>query len=365
MFYAACMKKFWINLLKPKSGHAKWLIFITLILVLVLGAAGHLDIVKQYLDTDRLTLRVGDFEMSAYAILISVSTVAVMFWSAAIFLEFIEARIRAISSLRATSRTLILKIINIIVYVIAFLFSLDMVGIDLKALTIFSGALGIGLGFGLQKIASNFISGLILLLERAIEVGDLVELADGTFGFIRKARARYMLIETFDGKEILVPNEDFIVSRVVNWTFTSTQGRVTLDIGVSYDADVELAKNLILEAAREHPRCISNPDPKCFLMNFGDSSVNFTLHFWVDDITYGRLEPHSEVMFGIWNKFQEHDIEIPFPQRDLHIKSMPENALQDGHVKAVKPPKQKKGASAKSTSEKSAKKAERSGEGDQ
>lgn len=348
MFYAACMKKFWMNLLKPKSGHAKWLIFATLVVVLLLGTAGHLGVIKQYLDTDQLTVHIGDFKMSAYAILISVSTVAVVFWSAAILLEFIEARVRSITSLRATSRTLILKIINIIVYVIAFLFSLDMVGIDLKALTIFSGALGIGLGFGLQKIASNFISGLILLLERAIEVGDLVELADGTFGFIRKARARYMLIETFDGKEILVPNEDFIVSRVVNWTFTSTQGRVSLNIGVSYDADVDLARELILEAAREHPRCINNPDPKCFLMNFGDSSVDFTLHFWVDDITYGRLEPHSEVMFAIWHKFKENGIEIPFPQRDLHIKSMPDKALVEGTVTAVDAPKKKKAAAKKS-----------------
>ncbi|HCQ71433.1 MAG TPA: mechanosensitive ion channel protein MscS, partial [Rhodospirillaceae bacterium] len=150
MFYAACMKKFWMNLLKPKSGHAKWLIFATLVVVLLLGTAGHLGVIKQYLDTDQLTVHIGDFKMSAYAILISVSTVAVVFWSAAILLEFIEARVRSITSLRATSRTLILKIINIIVYVIAFLFSLDMVGIDLKALTIFSGALGIGLGFGLQ-----------------------------------------------------------------------------------------------------------------------------------------------------------------------------------------------------------------------
>lgn len=338
MFYPYRMKTFWMNLVKPKSGHAKWLIFITLVVMIVLGAAGHLEVVKQYLDTERFTVRLGDFNMSVYGILSALASVAVVFWSAAILVEFIEGRVRSITTLRATSRTLILKIIHIVVYVVAFLLSLDMVGIDLKALTIFSGALGIGLGFGLQKIASNFISGLILLLERAIEVGDLVEMSDGTFGFIRKARARYMLLETFDGKEILVPNEDFIVSRVVNWTFTNAKGRVEINVGVSYGADVDLARDLILQAANEHPRCIQDPSPKCFLRNFGDSSVDFVLHFWVDDITVGRWEPHSEVMFAIWHKFKENGIEIPFPQRDVHIKG------SDGVEALAAPPKQRKKA---------------------
>jgi small-conductance mechanosensitive channel len=198
---------------------------------------------------------------------------------------------------------------------------LDFVGIDLTTLTVFSGAVGIGLGFGLQKIASNFISGLILLMEKSIEEGDLIELADGTFGFVRRASARYTLVETFDSKEILVPNEDLITSRVVNWTFSNSSARVELEIGVSYHSDIELARDLILQAAAEHPRCAVTPEPACFLRTFGDSSVNFTLHFWVDDVTEGRWHPHSEVMFEVWRKFKDSGIEIPFPQRDLHIRS--------------------------------------------
>lgn len=314
------MTNFWKTLLKPKSGHAKWLIFATLIVVLGLGAAGHLELVKEYLDTKQLTFKIGDFQMSAYGLLSACASVAVVFWSAAILSDFAENRIWRIRSLKSSSRALILKIVQIIIYFIAFLFAMDMVGIDLKALTIFSGALGIGLGFGLQKIASNFISGLILLLERAVEQGDMIELNDGTFGFIRKARARYMLVETFDGKEILVPNEDFIVNRVVNWTFSNNRGRVEIAVGVSYGADIELAQRLILEAARENPRTMNDPAPQCYLRNFGDSSVDFILHFWVDNIIEGRWQPQSEVMFSIWNKFKDNNIEIPFPQRDVHIK---------------------------------------------
>ena len=223
--------------------------------------------------------------------------------------------------MRSASRSLVLKLVQIFIYFIAFILSLDIIGIDLTTLTVFGGALGIGLGFGLQKISSNFISGLILLMEKSVEEGDLIELTDGTFGFIRKVSARFTLVETFDGKEILVPNEDFITSRVVNWTYSNPHGRVEIPVGVSYGSDIEKAKQLILEAAKEHPRCVSEPEPQCFLRNFGDSSVDFILHFWVADVVQGRWGPQSEVMFSIWNKFAENGIEIPFPQRDLHLKT--------------------------------------------
>jgi len=215
---------------------------------------------------------------------------------------------------------LVLKLAQIVIYLVAFLVGLDFVGIDLTTLTVFSGAVGIGLGFGLQKIASNFISGLILLMEKSIEEGDLIELSDGTFGYIRRASARYTLVETFDSKEILVPNEDLITSRVVNWTFSNSSARIEIELGVSYDSDIDLAHDLIIAAARENPRCAIAPEPACFLRSFGDSSVNFTLHFWVEDVTLGRWPTQSEVMFSIWRKFKDNGIEIPFPQRDLHIK---------------------------------------------
>ncbi len=314
------MANIWLKIIKPGRSAAKWLLFMVLIGIVAAAYLGYLDSVRTVLDTPALTLRIGSFGLSAYTLLSSLIAIALVFWTTAIIVDTVEHRISRLQSLRAANRALVLKLAQIVIYLIAFLVGLEFVGIDLTTLTVFSGAVGIGLGFGLQKIASNFISGLILLMEKSIEEGDLIELSDGTFGFVRRASARYTLVETFDSKEILVPNEDLITSRVVNWTFSNASARVEVEVGVSYHSDIDLANELILAAAREHPRCATHPEPACFLRSFGDSSVNFTLHFWVEDVTLGRWPPHSEVMFSIWRKFKEHGIEIPFPQRDLHIK---------------------------------------------
>lgn len=331
------MANIWLDILKPKGIYAKWLIIGALTLIVIMSAQGHFEILRQYLDTKELTFSIGKFSISAYGILRALITVILLFWAAAIITEFAERRVGKMRKMRAANRTLLQKLLYIAIYFIAFLMALHVIGIDLTTLTVFGGALGIGLGFGLQKIASNFMSGLILLFEKSIEEDDLVELADGTFGFIRKSRARYTLIETPDGREILVPNEDLIISRVTNWTYSSKKGRIEIIVGVSYDADIERAQKLMIEAAKEHPSCIEDPPVMCFLRNFGESSVDFTLHFWIDDVTLGRWTPQSEVMFTIWKKFKKNNIEIPFPQRDLHIKSSDLNeAKKPAAKKAVK-----------------------------
>ena len=309
------------TLLKPRAWIAK-----VLILLLVLGIAAlvyfdYLDPVITFLSSDALTLEVGNLKISAYLAIKSVITIVILFWATGIFSEFGETRINNLKSINPSNKSLITKAFQILIYFLAFVIGLDILGIDLTALAIFSGAVGIGVGFGLQKITSNFISGIILLFEKSIENEDLVELTDGTYGFVRHTSARYTLIETFDGKEIMIPNEDFITNRVTNWTFSNNNGRVEILIGVSYDSDIEKARELILQAATEHPRCVDEPEPACYLIDFGDSSVNFQLFFWVSDVTEGRLEPRSDVLRSIWRKFAEHNIVIPFPQRDLHIKN--------------------------------------------
>ncbi len=315
------MKDFWLRLLQPKGFQAKLLVILLLAVILYLGAAGYLEVIKTYTDTETLSFRLGEHRVSLYDCLKSVSILVLVFWIASLATDFAANRINQFTRLRAANRTLLLKAAQIGIYILSFLLALNILGIDLTTLTIFSGALGIGLGFGLQKIASNFISGIILLLEKSVEQDDLVEMCDGTTGYIRKANARFTLIETFDGKEVMVPNEDFIVSRVVNWTYSNTSGRVEIPIGVAYGSDIEKARDLILEAAAEHPSCTEEPAPYCYLRNFGDSSVDFLLHFWVADVTKGRWKPQSEVMFNIWHKFKAHGIEIPYPQRDLHLKT--------------------------------------------
>jgi small-conductance mechanosensitive channel len=315
------MKKPWLSIIKPKGALAKYFFFAVLAVIIGLGASGYLDVIKANTDTDTLSIGISDYNISLYDVIKGVSILILIFWTAAIITDFAGNRINKFTHIRAANRSLIVKTAQIAIYFISSLLALDILGIDLTTLTVFSGALGIGLGFGLQKITSNFFSGIILLLEKSVEQDDLVEMSDGIIGFVRKSSARYTIIETFDGREIIVPNEDFIVSRVINMTYSNTRGRVEIPIGVAYSSDIEQARDIILEAARTHPSSIEEPAPACYLRNFGDSSVDFVLHFWVGDVTLGRWRPQSEVMFEIWRQFKQHGIEIPFPQRDLHLRT--------------------------------------------
>lgn len=315
------MNKLWTALLKPQAWIAKVLLIVFVVGFFSLGFLDYLQPIKVFLDSDGLSFKIGETRFSAYLVIKAIITIVMLFWLTGIFSEFGEKRIKTIKGIKASNKALITKAFQIFVYFFGFIIGLDVLGIDLTALAIFSGAVGIGIGFGLQKITSNFISGLILLFEKSVENDDLVELADGTYGFIRHTGARYTLIETFEGKEIMIPNEDFITNRVTNWTFSNSKGRVEINIGVSYESDIEKAMELILEAAKEHPRCVDDPEPTCYLREFADSSVNFLLFFWVADVTEGRFEPKSDVMRSIWKKFKEHNITIPYPQRDLHIKN--------------------------------------------
>lgn len=314
------MKRMVKLLINPGERVIKWLALLLVAGTVALASAGHLDMIISFLDSKEMTFKVGAAKVTAYKAIKSAATVILLLWTAGAVSDWVERNVRKMKRFRASNRQLLAKAIQIAVYFIVFLLALDILGIDLTALAIFSGAVGIGIGFGLQKITSNFISGIILLFEKSVEEGDLVELNDGTYGFVRNTGARYTLIETFDSKEIMIPNEDFITNRVVNWTFSNSNGRVDIPIGVSYSSDLDKVKELILEAASENPRCIKSPHPECYLREFGDSSVNFLLTFWVSDVTEGRYEPQSDVMFSIWHKFKEHGIEIPFPQRDVHIK---------------------------------------------
>jgi small-conductance mechanosensitive channel len=298
---------------------------LTLLLILLCGLFlfGPFETLRSWLEQTSWTVPAIGYEISSWKIVYGSVAVVFVFLGAITLSRLIASALGRVDSLGASNRTLLIKAAQIAVYTLLFLIMLDLLGIDLTTLTVFGGALGIGIGFGLQKITSNFISGIILLSEKSVEQDDLLELDDGTFGFVRETSTRYTLLETFDGKEILVPNEDLITSRVVNWTYTKPNGRVQIDVGVSYESDIALARDLMLAAATEHPRCSTEPAPQCFLIAFADSSVNFTLYFWLDDITAGRRGPQSEVMFAIWNKFAENDITIPFPQRDLHVKNWP------------------------------------------
>ena len=183
------------------------------------------------------------------------------------------------------------------------------------------GAVGVGIGFGLQKVVSNLVSGLILLIDRSIKPGDVIEI-EGTYGWINSLRARYASVITRDGKEHLIPNEDLITNRVINWSFSDRNVRVRVPIGISYDSNPRLAIELCLQAAKLTSRTLMDPEPKCLLTGFGDNSIDLELRFWIDDPSNGVGNVRSAVLLSIWDKFNENNIEIPYPQRDIRIRNI-------------------------------------------
>jgi small-conductance mechanosensitive channel len=313
------MKTILMRIFKPSGTHARWLLFLALAAIVYSSAEGHLQVVRKYLDTERFSLEVGDYRLTLWVFLRSAIIVILLFWVAASLSDFADGRIKTMRRLRVSTRNLLMKTFQIGIYFISGLVALDVLGINLTTLAVFGGAVGIGLGFGLQKISSNFISGFILVLERSINIDDMLELQDGAGGFVRKIGARYTLVEGFDGREMLIPNEDLIINRVGNWTLNSTRCRIEIPVRVSYNSDIEKARELMLEAAREHPASLSDPAPFCLLTQFGESSADFKLFFWIADVRAGRGGPQSDVMFAIRRKFEANGIGIPYPQRDIHF----------------------------------------------
>lgn len=207
-------------------------------------------------------------------------------------------------------------------YLIAGLLSLSAVGIDLGALAVFGGALGVGLGFGLQRIASNFISGFILVFDRSIRPGDVISINE-KFGWVEELRARYIVVRDRDGVETLIPNENLITTEVINWSYSDPQVRVKLPVQISYDDDPEQAMEILMEASKVSSRVLQNPPPAARLMGFGDSGIDLELRVWIRDPQQGVANVRSDVNLAIWKGFNEAGIRIPYPQQDLHVKEMP------------------------------------------
>jgi len=227
--------------------------------------------------------------------------------------------------MRPATRQLASKATEIAIFGAAFLILMNIMGISLTSLAVLGDAVGVGLGFGLQKIASNFISGVILLLEGQATVGDYVELDGGEAGTIVKTTARSMILETYDGRWIVVPNEDFITTRVVNYSDQGSANRYEADFSVSYDTDINLVPALVEAAVSKHPEVLDDPfPPDCELRGFGESGINFAVEFWVNGIDDGKNKYTSDVLFIIWNTLKENDITIPYPHRVVEFKNMPD-----------------------------------------
>jgi len=212
------------------------------------------------------------------------------------------------------------SIVRYLLIAIGFAIILQTAGVDLSALTVLAGALGIGVGFGLQNIANNFISGLIILFERPIKVGDRIDVG-GVTGDVVDISPRATTVVTNDNIAVIVPNSEFISSKVTNWSYTNRDVRLNFPIGVSYKSEPELVRKLLLEVAGAHSGVLQERQSDVLLQEFGDSSLNFILRVWTRDYATTPGVLRSDLNYAIWNKFKEHKIEIPFPQRDLHIRS--------------------------------------------
>ena len=242
----------------------------------------------------------------------------IVFWISSLVSKKSKSYVDNSKSIKSSTKSIIAKFIDIIVYSIVIIILLKTFGVDMTTLAVIGGAVGVGIGFGLQKIASNFISGIILLFEKSVEIGDVVELDGGNiYGIVKHFGGRYTVIEGSDGKEIMVPNEDFIIQKVTNWSYTNNRARIEINLGVAYGSDLKMVRDILLNCARENSRCLNYPETECFVTSFGEYDIKFTLYFWISDIVEGRAKPKSDVLINIWDKLQENNIRIPLPQREV------------------------------------------------
>lgn len=273
---------------------------------------------------DRLALSLGDWRISLWDILIYVGVVVGVIAAAWFIGKLARRMIRRIGRLDPSQQVLSEKIVSIMVWAAAFFIGIDLLGIDLTALAVFSGAFGLAIGFGLQKTFGNLIAGIILLLDKSIKPGDVIAITNSggqeTFGQIRKIGIRAVSLVTRDQKEYLIPNENLMINQVENWSYSSRNVRIQVPVGVGYDCDLDLAEKLMLQAARSSPRILAAPPPTVWLSSFGADAVEFTIQCWIQDPEEGIGNVRSAVLKDLIKRFRDAGIGVPFPQRDLHLR---------------------------------------------
>lgn len=267
---------------------------------------------------DGLAIEMGAFRLSVLTLITALVVIGVLFTLARLASQATASTIRANDEISPSMQVLAVKAVQLAMYGFAFYMGVKAVGIDLTGLAVLSGAIGVGLGFGLQKVVSNLVSGVIILLDKSIKPGDVISLGE-TFGWIQTLGARYASVVTRDGKEYLIPNEDLITGQVVNWSHSNDFVRLDIYFGTSYGCDPHSVRTLAIEAAAGVDRVLSHRAPVCHIVGFGDSSVDYILRFWIKDPTGGLTNIRGNVYLALWDIFKEHDISIPFPQREVRM----------------------------------------------
>ena len=292
--------------------------------ILFFYLTGMLDNIITVLDA--MKIEVGGLKLTAYGVLRTLVLGSILFWLGRASNKVGQTIIRQQASLDIKSRELFAKLFEIVLFFIVSVLILKLMGINLTALAVFGGAVGVGLGFGLQAIASNFISGVIIIIDKSVSVGDYIEMEDGKSGLVTHLNLRSTTLETFDGKVIVIPNEKFITSAFTNWTHKNSKQRYRIDFSVAYNTDVRSMVPLIKEAVAQHPQVLSGEKrpieerPDCEIDSFGDNGINMFVEFWIEGIDDGKNRVGGDLYLIILETLQANHIEIPFPQRDVHIK---------------------------------------------
>ncbi|MFT6676977.1 MAG: small-conductance mechanosensitive channel [Sulfitobacter sp.] len=283
---------------------------------------------------ERLALHIGDFRLSLLDLITALVVIGILITVARLVSTTAAASIRRNEDISPSMQVLAVKGVQIFFYGIAFFMGVRTVGIDLTGLAVLSGAIGVGLGFGLQKVVSNLVSGVIILIDKSIKPGDVISLGE-TFGWIQTLGARYASVVTRDGKEYLIPNEDLITGQVVNWSHSNDFVRLDIYFGTAYGDDPHQVRKLAIEAAKSVDRVLSFKAPVCHIVGFGDSSVDYILRFWIKDPTGGLTNIRGNVYLALWDIFKENDISIPFPQREVLMLENSKMSLSRGNKAAA------------------------------
>ena len=316
----------------PRSG-SRWLWLLTIPLVIVIGliglrlmqyeqVSGTVDDFGQFISDvlARPYFQVGELSISPFFLIQVVVFLLVLVFASRFVDRLLRTRVLIRTAMDPGQRYAVSRFASYAVFVVGLVVGLQSLGVNLNTLTVFGGALGIGIGFGLQNLTNNFVSGLILLAERPVKVGDRVEV-DGLNGDVVRIGARSTWVRTNDNVVIIIPNSDFTENRVTNWTAHERRVRFSVPVGVSYASDPEQVKEILMAAAVEHPDVLETPLPDVIFLGFGESSLDFDLRVWTETRVQTPKVLRSELYFRIFRAFSEHNIEIPFPQRDLHLRS--------------------------------------------
>ncbi len=285
-------------------------------------------VIDHWLDfLDKIDFSLGPVQISLLTIFRAVALTLVLYWLAKKVLLFWHFWLTMMSDFPPALQILLSKLGAILWISASVILVLHYLGLDLTIFTLFSGGLGLGLGFGLQRVFANLISGFILLADKSIKPGDVIQIGEN-FGWINFLGSRYTSVLSRDGKEHLIPNEKLITGEVINWSHSHNLVRVHLPVGVAYETDLEQARDLMLAVAERTPRVLQEPAPACRLLGFGDNAINLELRVWINDPQNGLANVKSELYWGIWRAFREQNIEIPNPQRDIQLKSVPAIKIQ-------------------------------------